>query len=75
MRLREGCMVERRWLVRKLMRRKGLRVLRLKTKRVGILEVVMSAQGVGIEALEVGIGCSLASVDSALRCGEGERCA
>jgi hypothetical protein len=74
-RLREGRMVERRWLVRELMRCKGLRVLRLKTKRVGILEVVMSAQGVGIEALKVRIGRSLASVDSALRGGEGERCA
>lgn len=36
-------MVERRWLVRELMRREGLRVLRLKTKRIGILEMVMGA--------------------------------
>jgi hypothetical protein len=68
-------MVERRWLVRELMRRKGLSVLRLKTKRVGILEVVVGAQGVRIEALEVRIGRSLASVDGAFRGGEGEGCA
>lgn len=75
MRLGKGCMVECRWLVRELMRRKGLRVLRLKTKRVSVLEVVMGAQGVRIEALEVRIGCIVASVDSALRGGQGEGCA
>lgn len=68
-------MIECRWLVRELMRCKGLRVLRLKTKRVGILEVVVGAQGVRIEALEVRIGRSLASVDGALRGGKREGCA
>jgi hypothetical protein len=58
-------MVERRWLVRELMRRKRLGMLRRDAEGVGILEVVVGAQSVGIEALEMGVGRSLAGVDSA----------
>lgn len=72
MRLGKGRMVERGGLMRKLMRRERLRMLRLKVERVGVLEVVVSAQSVRIEALEVRIRRGLASVDGAFRSGEGE---
>lgn len=66
MRLRQGSMVECGWRVGELVWRKGLRVLRLDAKRIDILEVVVGAESVRIEAVELGGGCDLASMDPAL---------
>ena len=66
--LGHGALVECRGLVGELVRRKGLRVLGLHAKGIDILEVV-GAKGMVVEAVEMGSGCNLASVDSAFGSG------
>lgn len=72
--LRQGALVEGRGLVGELMGRKRLRVLGLglHAKGIDIVEVVR-AEGMGIEAVEMGRGGNLAGVDAALGRGQRQR--
>lgn len=73
-RLRHGRMLKGRRLMGKLMGRKSLGVLGLHSKRVLIGEMVVSPDGVGIEAMKMGSrGCGLASMHSTLRSRQRER--
>lgn len=51
---RQGGMVECGRRVRELVWRKGLRMLRLQSKGVGVVEVVIRSQGMRIKAMEMG---------------------
>lgn len=76
--LRERCMLllfKDGRLVGELMRRKGRRVLRLHSKRVLVVEVLVVAERVRIEAMELRGWRSLSSMQSAFRGGERQRCA
>jgi len=72
--LRHGAnlVVECRGLVGELVGRKRLRMLRLHAKGVDILEM-MRAQGMVVEAMEMGGRRELSSVDPAFRGWQGER--
>lgn len=64
---RHGAMVESGWRVGELVWRKRLRMLRLETKRIDVLKVVLRANGVRVEAMKMWCWRTLASMDPSFR--------